>query len=215
MSATLDDVPLHSQTIQTDHAVQFGGNQEDERPDQAVVIGVNGREVGIDFGRSREHAHDVREHHAGEDDGGHELDEPQGGIGVVHNLHVSADVTELLVGSREATQSAQSVDDDAKRDDAHEQEVQPDLFMTEDRGAAGNLNQVPEEVLAHLNRAREGHVAEQEDAEDGAGDGLSHVNVGRPLAGTLGILEGHAGDDFGAGGGMTVLDVVGSHDRFP
>ena len=134
---------------------------------------------------------------------------------MVQHRDMRIDVTALLVGSREATQSAQSVDDDAERDDADEQKVQPDLFMAEDRGTAGNLDQVPEEILADLDRAGECHVAEQEDAEDGTGDGLSHVNVCRPLAGTLSILEGHAGDDFGAGGGMTVLDVVGSHDRFP
>lgn len=214
MSTTLDDVPLNSEAIQTDHAVQFSGNQEDKRPDQAIVIGVDGRQVGVDFARSRQHGHHVREHHASQDDGGHKLDKPQAGIRVMHNLHMSTNITELLVGSREAAQSAQSMDDHAQRDHGHEKEMQPNLFMSKDRGAAGNLNKVPEKILAELDGARKGHVAEQEQAKDSAGDGLGHVSVCGPLAGTLGITKGHAGNDFRTGGGMTVFDVVGSHIDF-
>ena len=210
MATALDHIPLHTEAIQTDHAVQFGSHEEDERPDEAHVIGVNGGEVRFDFRRSGEHAHHVREHHAGKNDGGDELHEPQGRIRVMHELHVSADVAELTIGRREAAKSAESVNDHAEGDDAHEEEVSPSLFMAEDGSKAGNLAQVPEHVLTELDGAREAHVAEEEKAEDEAGHGLSHIEVSGPLAAALSILESHTGDNFAARGSVSELDLFRS-----
>lgn len=216
VSTTLDDVPLNGNAVQTDHAVQFRGNEEDQRPDHTHVIGVNGGQVGIDVVRAGQHAHNVREYGTGEDNSRDQLDQPQRGVGVVNELDVSTDVTVLLVRGRETTQSAQSVDDDAQGDEANENEVQPNLFFTENGRTAGNLDQVPEQVLADLNGAREGHVAEQEETEDGAGYGLSNVDVCGPLAGALGVLERNASDDFVTGRGVCEFDLFRSrHDKLP
>jgi len=85
--------------------------------------------------------------------------------------------------------------------------------MPEDRGKAGALDEVPEEVLAELNGARKGHVAEEEQTEQQARNGLSHVKVGRPLACALGVLERNTGDHFVRSRRMSELDLFRSrHD---
>ena len=68
-------------------------------------------------------------------------------------------------------------------------DVQPSLFFSEHEHAAGGVDQVGEEVLADLHGGREGHVAEQEDAEDDARDGLGDVGESRGRRLTLGVLE--------------------------
>ncbi len=100
--------------------------------------------------------------------GSDELDTPQGRIRVVQHRDVSVDVTALFVGCREATKSAQGVQNHAKRNKANEEHVQPKLLVTKNRCTARNLDHVPEGVLTKLNRACEGHMAEKEEAEDKA-----------------------------------------------
>lgn len=71
--------------------------------------------------------------------------------------------------------------------------------MTENRGAAGNLNEIPERILADLHRARKGHMAEKEQAENQARYRLRDITVGRPLARAFGVFQCHTGDDFRTG----------------
>lgn len=182
MTVASQDVPLDSQTVQTDHAVQFRGAQEDERPEQTVVVGVNGGEVRADIRRVREHRGNVRENHASQDDSGHDLNNPQRGVAVSEELPLAVHVVEHAVARRETTQSHESVDDDQQRDGADQSDVHPSIFLTVDRVTTGESAQVPENVLTQLDRARESHVAEQEDTQQQASNGLSNVTDSRPLA---------------------------------
>ena len=47
VATALDHIPLNGETIQTNHAVQFRHDQENQRPIQAHAEGVNGGKVGI------------------------------------------------------------------------------------------------------------------------------------------------------------------------
>ena len=104
----------------------------------------------------------MREDQGGQKDTRDNLDAPERGIGVVQHRDMRIDVTALLVGSREATQSAQSMQNHAEHDKADKEHVKPELFMTENRCPTGNLNQIPERIFADLHRACKRHVAEQE-----------------------------------------------------
>ena len=56
-------------------------------------------------------------------------------------------------------------------------------------------------------------VAEEEQTEQQARNGLSHVKVGRPLACALGVLERNTGDHFVRSRRMSELDLFRSrHD---
>ena len=70
-----EDVPLNSKAIEADHAVQFRNDQEDERVEQAVVVGVHADQVGVEASRIRQHADEVREDEKEEQEG---RDEPCG-----------------------------------------------------------------------------------------------------------------------------------------
>ena len=176
--------------------MQFRGHQEHERPEQTIVIGVNGRKVRADGMRVRQHRGDVREHHTGQDHSGDDLDNPKGRVAVSDELVLALDVMEHTIARREATQCHQSVDDDQQGDSADQSDVHPSVFFAIDRIAAGESNQVPERVFAQLNGARKGHVAEQEDTEQQTRDGLSNVTVCRPSALALGVAQFHTADHF-------------------
>ena len=208
-----EDVPLNGETVETDHAVEFRHDEEDERVEQTVVVGVHADEVRVEAARVREHAHEMREHQEEEEEGRNELNHPEGRVFVTEKAIVSLDVTALTVGGREATQGAQSVDHDANEDEADENDVHPEVFFTVDEGAARGFDEVREEVLAEVHGARERHVAEEEKTEDEAGNGLSDVAEGEVLAAALRILEADAPDVFGRGRGVAVLDGIrGRHD---
>lgn len=208
-----EDVPLNSKTIEADHAVQFRADEEDERVEEAVVIGVDADEVGVKAVRIDEHAHQVREHEEEEAEGRDELNPPEGRVFVMNELDVRADVMELLVGGREATQRAEHVNDHAEEDEANEDDVHPGMVGAVEPDAAGGGDQVGEEVLAEVHGTREGHVAEKEDAEDEAGDGLRHVKAGSALALALGILEAHAPDIVRSGRRMGIFFFISRHFR--
>lgn len=210
-----EDVPLDGEAVETDHAVEFGDNEEDDRVDHAVVVGVNADEVRIESARVREHAHQVREYEEEEQEGGDQLDEPEGGVFMLDELVVSLDVSELAIGSREATESAEGVDDDEGENEADEDDVHPEVFFTVDEGAAGGSDQIVEEILAELDGARECHVAEEEKAEEKTSNGLCYVGVGDVAAAALGILEADAPNVFGSRWGLGVLDGIrGRHDDY-
>lgn len=207
-TVTSEDVPLDAQTIQTDHAVQFSGHQEDERPEQTIVIGVNGRKVRANGVRVEQHRGDVREDHTGQDHSGHDLNDPKRGVAVSDELVLALDVMEHTIARREATQSHQGVDDHQEGDGADQNDVHPSMFFAIDRIAAGESDQVPEHILAQLNRARESHVAEQEQAEQQARNGLGNVAVSRPSALALGIAQFHTSDDFFRRRGVGILFLI-------
>ena len=149
------------------------------------------------------------------EEGRDELNHPERRVFMTEHLVVSLDVTELMVGRREAAKGAEGVDHDAERDEADEDDVQPSLFFSEHEHAAGGVDQVGEEVLADLHGGREGHVAEQEDAEDDTRDGLGDVGESRGRRLTLGVLEAGAPDVFSRGRGVGVLDGIrGRHLSF-
>lgn len=210
-----EDVPLDGEAVEADHAVEFGDNEEDDRVDHAVVVGVNADEVGIEAAWVREHAHQVREYKEEEQEGGDQLDEPEGGVFMLEELVVGLDVSELAIRSREAAKSAEGVDDDEGEDEADEDDVHPEVFFTVDEGAAGGCNQVVEKVLAELDGAREGHVAEEEEAEKKTSDGLRDVGVCDVAAAALGVLEADAPNVFSSRWGLRVLDGIrGRHDDY-
>ena len=170
-------------------------------------------EVGVKAARVREHAHDMGEHEEEEQEGRDELDHPERGVGVTEQAIVGLDVAALMVRGREATQSAEGVQRHADRDEEHEDEVEGRMILAVKEVTAREGDEVPEDVLAELHRAREGHVAEKEEAEDEAGDGLRDVADGREAALTLGVLETDAPDVFGGRRGVGVLDGFrGRHD---
>ena len=203
-----ENVPLHGQTIQTDHAVQFGSHQEDKRPDQTVMVGVNRRKVGANGVRVEQHRGDVREDHARQDHSGHDLDDPKGGVAVSDELVLALDVVEHTIARRETTQGHQSVDDHQEGDSADQSDVHPSMFFTVKDIAAGEGNQVPEHILAQLDGARESHVAEQEQAEQQARHGLGDVAVGRPSALALGVAQFHTSDDFFRRRGVGIFFLI-------
>ena len=97
------------------------------------------------------------------------------------------------------------MNDHAEEDEADEDDVHPGMVGAVEPDAAGGGDQVGEEVLAEVHGTREGHVAEEEDAEDEAGDGLRHGEAGSALALALGILEAHAPDIVRSGRRMGIF----------
>lgn len=195
--------------------MEFRDDEEHERVDHAHVMGVDADQVHVKAMRVAEHGDEVREHEDEEEEGRDELNHPERRVFMTEHLVVSLDVTELMVGRREAAKGAEGVDHDAERDEADEDDVQPSLFFSEHEHAAGGVDQVGEEVLADLHGGREGHVAEQEDAEDDARDGLGDVGESRGRRLTLGVLEAGAPDVFSRGRGVGVLDGIrGRHLSF-
>lgn len=208
-----EDVPLHGEAIETNHAVEFGDHEEDERVEHAGVVGMHADEVGVKAARVREHAHEVGEHEEEEQESRHELDHPERRVGVTEQAIVGLDVTALMVGGREATQSTEGVQGHADRDEEHKDKVEGRMILAVEEMAAREGDQVPENILTELHRARKGHVAEKEDAEDEAGDRLRDVADGRKAALTLGVLEAYAPDVFRGRRGVGVLDGFrGRHD---
>lgn len=203
MATALNGIPLHAKTIQTNHTVQFCADQEDQCPAKTHVIGVDGRKVGIETFGITKHAHQVGEDESCQEDGCHNLDTPECGVCVMNHCDVATDVAQLLIGSREAAKSAQSMENHANENEANEDHMEPFLVGTENRRAAGNLNQIPEEILTKLNGACEGHMAEQEETKDKTCNGLCDISVGCPLAGALGILEGNAVNQLATCGCMS------------
>ena len=188
--------------------MQFRGHQEHERPEQTVVIGVQGGEVRADSFRIEDHRGHVREDHTGQDHSGHDLDNPERGVAVSDELVLALDVVEHTIARRETTQSHQSVDDHQEGDDADQNDVHPGVFFTVKEIAAGESAQVPEHILTQLDGARESHVAEKENTEQQASHGLSHVAVGRPSALTLGVAQLDTGDDFFRRRGVRVFFLI-------
>lgn len=210
-----EDVPLDGEAIEANHAVEFGNNEEDDRVDHAVVIGVNADEVRIEAARVRKHAHQVWEHKEEEQECSNELNEPESGVFMLDELVVSLDVSELAIGGREAAKSAEGMDDDERKDESNKYDVHPEMFFAVDECAAGGGDQVVEEVLSELNRARECHVAEEEETEEKAGDGLCDVSICNVAAAALGVLEADAPNVFSSRWGLGVLDGIrGRHDDY-
>ena len=197
--------------------MQFRGAQEDERPDQTVMVGVNRRKVRANSMRVKQHRGHVRENHAGQDNSRHDLNNPQRGVAVSDELILALDVMEHAIARRETTQSHQSVDDHEQRDGADQNDVHPSIFFTVDGVTTGEGHQVPEHVLAQLDRRRESHMAEQEDAQQQTRDGLSHVTDCRPSALALSITQFHTSNDFFAVGDIGILFLIRAihrHDVF-
>ena len=188
--------------------MQFRGHQEHERPEQTVVIGVQGGEVRADSFRIEDHRGHVREDHTGQDHSGHDLDNPERGVAVSDELVLALDVVEHTIARRETTQGHQSVDDHQEGDSADQSDVHPSMFFTVKDIAAGEGNQVPEHILAQLDGARESHVAEQEQAEQQARHGLGDVAVGRPSALALGVAQFHTSDDFFRRRGVGIFFLI-------
>ena len=203
-----EDVPLNGKTVQTDHAVKFGDDEEDERPEHARVVRVNTDKVHVEAVRVRQHGDEMREHEDEKEEGRNELNHPKRRVFVAEHLVVSLDVTKLMIRRREAAESAESMDHNAERNEADEGNVKPQHFFTGDEHAAGGVDEVGEEVLADLHRARKGHVAEEEETEDHASDGLGDVSISRGAALTLGILKAGAPNVFGGGRGVGILDGI-------
>lgn len=203
-----EDVPLNGEAVETDHAVDFRADEEEERVEVAVMSGVDTNQVGVEAVRIDEHAHQVREHEEEQAESRDELEPPEGRVFVVNELDVRADALELLVGRREATKSAEHVDDDAQEDEAHEEDVHPGVIGAVEPHAAGGGDEVRKEVLAKVHGTREAHVAEEEETEDEAGNRLTHVEAGGPLALTLSVLEANAPNVVRSGRRMGVLDGI-------
>lgn len=69
------------------------------------------------------HAHQVREDQGGQKNARDNLNAPERRIGVVQHRDMRIDVTALLVGGREATQSAQGMQNHAEHDKADKENV--------------------------------------------------------------------------------------------
>lgn len=199
-----EDVPLHGQAVKADHAVEFRHHEEDERVEHAVVVRMHADQVRIEHARVREHAHKMREDEEEEEESRHELHHPKRRVGMVKHLAVRTDVAELLPGRREAAKGAEHMDDDAKEDEAHKEDMEPKMLFAVDEIPTGKSDQIPEDVLAKLNRARERHVAEEEDPEDQAGDGLADIKPRRARAAAQ-VLEADAPNIVGCARGVSVL----------
>lgn len=169
------DAPLHEHAVQTDQAVRFSGNEEDEGVEQAVMIGMHAGKVGADAGRIGQHGDHVREDADQQHDGGHDLDSPEGGVGVVDQADMVLHVAALMIAAREAAQSAETVDADEERDQTDKDHVSPFMGMAADKGEAGGRHQVPEQILGDLDGARECHVAEKENGQQTAGHRLGDI----------------------------------------
>ena len=208
-----EDVPLNGKAIKADHAVKFRHDEEDERVEQAIVIGVHADQVRIKHARVREHADEVREHEKEKKEGRDQLNPPKGRVFMVNHADMRLDVTELMIGSREAAKCAEHVHNDAKENKANEQNMHPEVFFPVNECATRSHDEVHEEVFAELHGARKGHVAKEEDAEDEASNGLENVEKRSLAALTLGILKTDAPNVVGGGWNVRVLDGIRSrHD---
>ena len=193
--------------------MQFGHHKEDERINHAVVIGVHADEIRIKAPRVREHTDEMREHQKEQKECRDELNHPKRRIFMTKHTIVRTDVSALTIRGGKAAESTESVNHDAKEDEADENDMQPKVLVTVNKSTAREGDQVPKHVLPELDRTREGHVAEKEDAQNKAGDGLCHIGVGREFALTLGVLEAHTPYILCGSGGVRVLDGIrGRHD---
>ena len=156
------------------------------------MIGMHAGKVGADAGRIGQHGDHVREDADQQHNGGHDLDSPEGGVGVVDQADMVLHVAALMIAAREAAQSAETVDADEERDQADKDHVSPFMGMTADEGKAGSRHQVPEQILGDLDGARECHVAEKENGQQTTGHRLGDIAPGRPLgaAGHVLIVDG-------------------------
>ena len=196
--------------------MKFGDDEEHEGVEHAHVIGMNTDEVHVKAMRVREHGHQVREHEDEEKESRRELNEPKGRVFVTEHLVVSLDVTELTIGRREATKSAESVNNNEQRDEANEDHVEDRKVFTAEEHTTRGVDQVSKEVLADLHRARESHVAEEEDTEENTSHGLGNVSHSGRTALALGILKANTPNIFGGGRRVGILNGIrGRHLSFP
>ena len=177
------------------------------------MIGVHADQVGIKHARVREHADEVREHEKEKKEGRDQLNPPKGRVFMVNHADMRLDVTELMIGSREAAKCAEHVHNDAKENKADEHDMHPEMLFTVNEGAARGHDEVHEQVLAELYGARKGHVAEKKDAENQTSNGLKHIEQRSLAALALSVLEADAPDIVGGGRNVRVLDGIrGRHD---
>ena len=195
--------------------MEFGDDEEHEGVEHAHVIGMNTDEVHVKAMRVREHGHQVREHEDEEEESRGELNHPKRRVFVTEHAVVSLDVAELTIGRREATKSAESVNNDEQRDEANEDHVEGRNIRASEEHTARRVDQVSKEILADLNRAGEGHVAEEEDTEENTGNRLSNVSHSGGTALALSVLETNAPNIFSGGRRVGILNGIrGRHLSF-
>lgn len=173
--------PLHAQTIQTDHAVKFSNDEEQEDNPQPGVINLETAAVRSDAARIHQHGEHVREDQSGEDNTGDELNPPHCCVSVTEQFVVAAHDAEGFVVVRELAESKNRVNNNQDEDHADEYGVHPEVIDTVNEVAAGQRNQRPKSVFAKKNGACEAHMAEKEETEDQAGNGLENVAPGISL----------------------------------
>ena len=129
--------PLHAQTIQTDHAVKFSNDEEQEDNPQPGVINLKTAAVRSDAARIHQHGKHMREDQSGEDNTGDELNPPHRCVGVTEQFVVAAHDAEGFVVVRELAESKDRMDDDENEDRADENGVHPEVINTVNEVAAG------------------------------------------------------------------------------
>ena len=158
--------PLHAQTIETDHAVKFCNDEEQEDDPQPGVINLKTAAIRADSARVHEHRKQMRENKSCKDHTGDELNPPHCGVSVTEQLVVAAHNAEGFVVARELTKSQNGVNDNEDENESYEYNVHPEVVNTVNEVAAGERNQRPEGVFAQQDGAGESHVAEQEQTKD-------------------------------------------------
>ena len=196
--------------------MKFSDHQEDERVNHTNVIGVNADQIGIKAARVDVHGQYVGEHEEEQQSASGDLNNPQSSVFVLEKMPVSLNITELMIRSRETTQSAESVDRHCQGNEANEGNVHPKVFFTVQEGATRGSDQVSEQVFAKVDRARKGHMAEEEETEDKTRNRLTNIQESGRATLTLNILKASAPNVFVSSRGVAVFDRIrGRHIQQP
>ena len=89
--------PLHAETIQTDHAVNFSNDEEQVNNPQPGIVNFEAGTVRSDFARIHEHWEHVRENQSCKNNTSQELEPPPSCISVAEKFNVAAHSAEGFV----------------------------------------------------------------------------------------------------------------------
>ena len=191
-----EPLPLDRETIEPDAAVELDGEQQQDvqRP-VAVAPDAVGRLERADQVRPRQHHVQVDGRQEEQREPGEHLPEPERGVLVPHQLHVTAEQPVLPPADRELAHGEHRVQHDqrdhAGDDDGHDARIR----AAEDEVALEELRDRPHRVVADQDRRHEEHVSPHEQREQEAGGALQPVQARRPAAFRARVGKPDAGDD--------------------